>query len=134
MNYVITGRVIRGDGYGRKIGFPTVNLETKDVLPPTGVYSGVASLDEKDYRAGIIIRPRGKVDPVRSRPLEHESVTVTSGRPASNGIEAHLIGYNGDTYGKTVVLEVKKFLREYKKFDTEEELIAQIKLDLQECT
>jgi riboflavin kinase/FMN adenylyltransferase len=109
MNYVIKGEVVRGDGYGRKLGFPTVNLKTDtELLPPAGVYAGNAVLEDKRYRAGILINPSGKV-------------------------EAHLIGYNGDAYGKEVTLEAKKFLREYKKFDTEKELIAQIGKDLEKC-
>lgn len=108
LHYKIGGIVVRGDGYGRKLGFPTVNLETKNKLPGSGVYAGSAILDNKTYRAGILINPTGKV-------------------------EAHLIGYNDDAYGKEVILELKKFLRIYKKFETEEALIEQIKEDLKLC-
>lgn len=109
MNYIISGRVIKGDGYGRKIGFPTVNLnyKAKD-LPRAGVYAGMASMDGVEYRAGIVIGPADK-------------------------IEAHLIGYNNDAYGKKVTLKLEKFIREFKKFNTEEELIKQIKEDLKKC-
>ena len=99
MNYVISGKVIRGDGYGRKIGFPTVNLETEksrtEALPPEGVYRGTVMLNTEflTYKAGIVIGPNEK-------------------------IEAHLIGYKGDAYGKQVTLEIQKFLRKYKKFET----------------
>ena len=107
MNYVISGIVERGEGYGKKLGFPTVNLAT-DVkeLPPQGVYAGTAELEGKKYRAGIVIGPGEK-------------------------IEAHLIGYEGDAYGKEVTLKLNKFLREFKKFDTEAELIIQIKKDIE---
>ena len=108
MLYTIFGKVIKGDGYGKKLGFPTVNLITTEALPPEGIYAGVGVLEGKEYRAGIIIGPKNK-------------------------IEGHLIGYNGDAYGKEVILEINRFLREYKKFETEEELIAQIVKDLKEC-
>jgi riboflavin kinase/FMN adenylyltransferase len=111
MNYVISGKVVRGDGYGRKLGFPTVNLEVTQGNPveiDAGVYAGEAILENKKYRAGIVISPEGKV-------------------------EAHLIGYEGDAYGKIVMLEINKFLREYKTFETEEELINQIKKDISLC-
>lgn len=112
MKYIIKGIVIKGEGYGKKLGFPTVNLETKGIkpkeFPPEGVYSGIAILDDIKYRAGIVIGPGDK-------------------------IEAHLIGYNGDAYGKEVTLLIKKFIREYKKFNTEEELIIQIKKDISLC-
>lgn len=109
MNYIITGRVIRGEGYGRKLGFPTVNLDTKTKeFPPEGVYAGVAVLDGNEYRAGIVIDPHNK-------------------------IEAHMIGYSGDVYGKRVTLKTEKFLRKYKKFKTEQELVKQIREDLRLC-
>lgn len=108
MEHKISGVVVRGDGYGRKLGFPTVNLDTKDELPKAGVYSGLAILDNKEYRAGILINPNGKV-------------------------EAHLLGYNGDAYGKMVTLTTGEFLRDFKKFETEEELKAQIEKDLEKC-
>lgn len=104
----ISGIVIEGDHYGRKLGFPTVNLDTKDELPKVGVYSGLAILDNKEYRAGILINPNGKV-------------------------EAHLLKYSGDAYGKMVTLTTGEFLRDFKKFETEEELKTQIEKDLEKC-
>ena len=109
MNYIISGKVIRGDGYGKKLGFPTVNLETGvKEFSEDGVYAGMATLEGVEYRAGIVVGPEDK-------------------------LEAHLIGYNGDAYGKIITLEIDKFLRDYKKFGTEEELIAQIKKDIDIC-
>jgi FAD synthase len=109
MQYVFSGKVIKGDSYGRKIGFPTVNLavELKE-SPKAGVYAGVAFMDGVVYKAGIVVGPNDK-------------------------IEAHLIGYEGDAYGKVVVLTTQKFLRDFKKFNTEEELINQIKEDIKLC-
>lgn len=112
MKYTITGRVIKGEGYGRKIGFPTVNLDTKrdkiKEFPKEGIYAGLGILEKKEYKAGIVIGPGVK-------------------------IEAHLIGYSGNAYKKVITLEVKKFIREFQKFKTEEELIAQIKKDIKKC-
>ena len=111
MYYKISGIVIKGDGYGKKLGFPTVNLKINTEVKPMykeGVYTGSALLDGVTYRAGIVVGPHDK-------------------------IEAHLIGYNGNAYGEDVILEAEKFLREYKKFDTEEELINQIKKDIEQC-
>jgi riboflavin kinase / FMN adenylyltransferase len=108
MRSKISGKVVRGDGYGRKLGFPTMNLDTKDALPKAGVYAGSAEIENTTYRAGILVNPTGKV-------------------------EAHLLGYIGDSYGKMVTLKLVKFLREYKKFENEKDLIAQIEQDLKAC-
>ena len=110
MRNTIKGKVIKGDGYGRKLGFPTVNLDVNtEEFPAEGVYAGQAILENKKYRAGIVIGPNNK-------------------------IEAHLLGYDGDAYGKEVTLELQKFIREYKKFKTEKELIEQIKNDIELVT
>lgn len=109
MQSKISGTVIKGDGYGKKIGFPTINLKTDlTEFPREGVYAGSAVMDGTTYRAGIVVGPHDK-------------------------IEAHLVGYSGDAYGKMVTLKTKKFLREYKKFNTEEELITQITKDISQC-
>jgi riboflavin kinase/FMN adenylyltransferase len=107
----ISGKVIHGDGYGRTLGFPTANLEvlqTMEGLPPAGVYVGKADVGGIFYRTGILINPTGKV-------------------------EAHLIGYDGDLYDKMMTLEVGEFVRPYRKFDTEADLINQITEDLKKC-
>jgi FAD synthase len=105
----LKGIVVKGLGYGRKIGFPTVNSRTENNnLPKEGVYRGTATLAGSIYRAGIIIGPQNKV-------------------------EAHLLGYSGNAYGKEVSLKLDRFLREYKKFNTEDELIKQIEKDIAQC-
>lgn len=121
MIYKIKGKVIKGDGYGKKIGFPTINIDRKNFLslkekPVFGVYSGEVKIFDtrcSTYKAGIIIGPLDK-----------------SGKPK---VEAHLLGYTGNAYGKKVIFEVDKFLRKFKKFKTEKELIAQITKDLKRC-
>ena len=115
---IISGKVMKGDGYGRKIGFPTINIDRRSfsrlkIKPRLGVYSGLITLGIKKYKSGIVIGPLDKNNLPK--------------------LEAHLIGYNGNAYGKKVIFKINKFLREYKKFDTEEKLIAQIKKDLEQC-
>ena len=119
MNYVISGRVIRGEGYGKKIGYPTINIDRRNFLGLNkkiafGIYSGVVVLNTKNYKAGIVIGPLDK-----------------KGLPK---VEAHLIGYKGNAYGKKVLFKIGKFIRKFKKFKSEKELIAQIKKDLKICS
>jgi riboflavin kinase / FMN adenylyltransferase len=118
IKYIIKGKVIRGDGYGKKIGFPTINLDRRNFLGMEkklgfGVYAGVVSLGSKKYKAGIVIGPLDK-----------------KGLPK---IEAHLLGFRGDAYGKKAIFEIKGFLRKFKKFKTQAELVIQIKKDLEKC-
>lgn len=74
------------------------------------MYAGKVKLSGRIYGAGIIIGPLNK-----------------KGLPK---IEAHLIGFSGSAYGKTAIFEIKKFIRKFKKFKSEKELIVQIKKDL----
>jgi FAD synthase len=108
MENIISGKVVPGDKYGRKLGFPTANLDTKLDNFVTGVYGGEGTIGKKTYRAAIVINDNGR-------------------------IEAHLLGYRGNAYGKILDLNLKKIIRNYIKFDTEAELIAQIRKDIKKC-
>ena len=119
MQYIISGKVVKGDGYGKKIGYPTINLGRRNFLalkdkPTFGVYTGRVILNKKSYKAGIVIGPLDK----KKLPK----------------IEAHLIGFKGDAYDKTAIFEIKKFIRKFKKFRNEKKLIAQIKKDIKICS
>ncbi len=115
MYYVIYGKVIKGDGHGKKIGYPTINI-TRTFFsklkkkPNHGIYAGRVFLGKKLYKAGIVIGPKDK-----------------RGLPK---LEAHLVGYEGNAHGKKAMFEVGEFIRKFKKFKIEKELIAQIKKDL----
>ena len=118
MQYTIKSKVLRGLRYGRKIGYPTINLERRSFSkmknkPALGVYAGFVFLKEDKYRAGIVIGP-----------------IESGGLPK---IEAHLLGFKKNIYGEKVVIEINKFIRGFKDFKTEKELIAQIKRDLKKC-
>lgn len=109
---------MRGKGYGRTIGFPTINLDRRSFArmkekPGEGVYTGMAAVGGKTYRAGIVIGPKDR-----------------RGLPR---VEAHLIGFKGNAYGKRASVMPEKFIRKFKKYGSEKELIVQIKKDLAEC-
>ncbi len=113
--YCIQGPVIRGDGRGRTIGIPTANInyEPTVVLPATGVYAGAVEVDGQMIRA---------VTNVGMRPtFDGRSVTV----------EAHLIDWDGDLYGRVLEVRVSDRLRSERKFDGVEDLVAQIQADIQ---
>lgn len=114
--YAISGRVVKGDGIGRKLGFPTANLDAANlILPPNGVYSGCTKLDGQLYRVALNIGLRP---------------TVSSAKPQLR-VEAHLLDFNGDIYGKELEVEIGDKLRGERKFDSPDELSVQIGKDVE---
>lgn len=113
-DYEITGKVVHGFMNGRKIGFPTANisLSTNYALPGTGVYRGVC------YSRGI---PYPSIVNVGTNP--------TIGKLASPIVEAYLDGENNDIYGETIYCAFDSFLRDEKKFESLDELKAQLVKD-----
>ena len=108
--YMISGRVVKGLGNGKKLGFPTANIEVSEFkfLPRDGVYKGV--LDGKDAVINIGKNPTFEA--------------------SKRTIEVHVIGENRDFCGKSVTVCVTERIRDEVKFSTKEELISQIKKDI----
>jgi len=108
--HVLTGTVVSGRKLGRTIGIPTANLELPKglVIPKFGVYACKTVLDGKEYLA----------------------VTNIGIRPTVNGhhitVEPWILDFEGDLYGKELTLEFHAFLRPERKFDSLEELKAEI--------
>jgi len=113
--YAISGRVITGDGVGRKLGFPTANLDAGGlVLPPNGVYLGLAKIRKKSRQVALNIGFRP---------------TLATGGPQLR-VEAHLLDFTGDLYGQELEIEIGEKLRDERKFGSLEELKAQIARDV----
>jgi riboflavin kinase/FMN adenylyltransferase len=113
--YAISGKVVEGDRLGRKLGFPTANLDaTNLILPPNGVYSGCTKLNGQFYRIALNIGLRP---------------TVASGKPELR-VEAHLLDFSGDLYGRELEVEMGEKLRDEKKFSSATELREQITRDI----
>lgn len=115
--FTLYGRVIRGARIGKRLGFPTANLDRKidrkiKLRIHHGVYAGIAAIlpRNKTYRAGIVIGPLDK-----------------KGLPK---IEAHLLNFSGNLYGKRIRLAATRYLRRYKFFKKEEALKKAIANDL----
>lgn len=113
--YQITGLVIHGKGNGESIGFPTANLELDFpyVLPKVGVYYGLVSYLDKEYKALICVSTHPSIMELNS-PI----------------IEVHLLYYSGDLYGKEIDIKFLGFIRDIKKFENVEDLKNQIKEDV----
>jgi len=113
--YAIAGRVMPGDGVGRQMGVPTANLDMSGLLlPPEGVYAGRTRLDQKNYRVALNIGFRP---------------TVVSAAPHLR-VEAHLLDFSGDLYGRELEIEIGERLRGEKKFSSAAALREQIERDI----
>ena len=114
-DYTIKGKVVKGSAVGRRLGFPTANLDvTSELTPGTGVYAAWAHMGGKKHKAAVNI---GKAP------------TVAKGKKKVT-VEAHLIGYKGRLYGRRLSLSFVRRLRSEKKFSSEAALTAQIEADI----
>jgi riboflavin kinase/FMN adenylyltransferase len=110
--YFIDGTVVEGRRRGREIGFPTANLATdNELVPPHGVYATTLTVD-------------GVVHPG----LTNIGVRPTFGETEPT-IETHLMGYQGDLYGKRARLGFVLRLRDERRFEDVDALRAQIDAD-----
>ncbi|MEK7161917.1 MAG: riboflavin kinase [Patescibacteria group bacterium] len=124
MKHEISGKVIHGEKYGRKIGFPTANLDRRSYSRrkqniKLGIYAGYAEFKNskfkiQNYPAGIVIGPLDK----------HHLPKI----------EAHLIGFKGNLYGIYLNIYLNIYLRPFKKYKSEAELKMQIKKDIKQIT
>lgn len=112
-NFTFENEVICGDRRGRTIGFPTLNQHLPDglVTPKFGVYESRTIVDGRAMKSftNIGIRPTWLVD----KPL----------------CETHIFDYNGDLYGKTMRIELIRYIREERAFSSAEELKKQLTND-----
>jgi len=100
--YMLTGTVVHGDKRGRTIGFPTANVSVSDslkLIPANGVYAVYVEADNKKREGMLNIGFRPTVDG-----LHHM-------------IEAHILDYDGDLYGKEIRIWFKDRIRDERKFD-----------------
>ncbi len=107
----VEGVVVRGDGRGRELGFPTANLDVPAglLVPPDGVYAGWA----RGRRAAVSIGTNPHFDGLERR------------------VEVHLLDFDGDLYDQRLVVELWSPLREQRRFDSLDELVAAIGDDVE---
>ncbi len=112
--YAVDGRVVRGEGRGRRLGIPTANLATDDqLLPAHGVYAGRCRTPGGEWRLAVVN--------VGERPT-FGGAEVT--------LEAHLIDFAGDLYDARVRLELHARLRGEERFASAELLVERIQQDI----
>ena len=114
-NWCVEGKVQKGKQLGKKIGFPTANIDIKHyVLACPGVYA---------------VKTK-----IKNNPKHIKSIANLGYRPTFNGkkilLEVHLFNFSGNLYNKYLTVEFLKFIRKEKKFKNVDQLRKQIKTDL----
>lgn len=114
--YTLQAKVIPGDGLGRQLGFPTINLDVHDLtIPPIGIYSAEVMLEnETAWRKATAYLGTGPT-------LQQRLKAV---------LEIHLLDCPKDISAEKMDVRLNEFLREDRVFSSKEELIAQIKKDI----
>jgi riboflavin kinase/FMN adenylyltransferase len=112
--FMVEGTVVSGDQRGRELGFPTANIVPDDrlLIPGHGVFAAFA--DGVPAAVNVGVRP-----------------TFDSGRGVL--IETYLIDQDGDLYGRTLRVAFVERLRGEKRFASVEELIAQMRIDVEDA-
>jgi riboflavin kinase/FMN adenylyltransferase len=113
--YTMTGRVVRGEQLGRKLGYPTANVRFPHRrLPVSGIFA-------------VRVRIRGGTE------VQLSGVASIGTRPTVGGtepwLEVHVFDFVGDLYGREIAVECVQFLRPELKFATLEAMVAQIHED-----
>jgi riboflavin kinase/FMN adenylyltransferase len=112
-DYTIEGVVQPGDKRGRELGFPTANVELGDYQRPKyGIYAVRVTLADGREVPGVAslgVRPTFE--------------------PARELLEVHLFGFDGDLYGQRIEVALHAYIREEKKFDSVDALVAEMRDD-----
>ena len=113
--YIIQGKIIKGDGRGRTLGFPTANMgvKTGKVYPGRGSYTALAHIGGIWYPAALNMGYNPTFDGVRSLRCE-----------------THIIGFGGDIYGMNLTVFLTSRNRDEMKFGDADELKAQLEKDI----
>ncbi len=117
-NFILTGKVVYGDGLGKKINFPTANIEIKEpykIIPKNGVYLVKTKINSNIYfgMMNIGVRP------------------TVGGRNKS--LEIHFFKFEDNIYNKTISIEIINKIRDEEKFSSIEKLKIQLEKDEQFC-
>lgn len=113
--YGISGTVIRGDGRGRQLGYPTANLHlstSRKLIPSNGIYFAQVDIGGPMY-FGMVS--------VGVRPTFYEQ--------GKRMVEVYLLDFDGDLYGRTISVQFLKRLRDERKFESAQQLIEQMDKD-----
>ena len=112
--FSVTGEVVKGEGRGKSLGYPTVNLNYPEykVQIKHGVYGVECTVGDETYK--------GVANYGNKPTYDNENVQL----------EVYLEGFSGDLYGQTVTVNFLRYIRDIHKFNSDEELKAQLAEDI----
>lgn len=112
-----SGTVISGNGYGRKLGFPTANISQEEywllpevIRPKEGIYAGEVSFSGQRFKSAIVVGPK----------IEENTIKL----------EAHLLEFSGNLYGQKLTFHLHAYLRPFQEYSSERLLQQAIRNDV----
>ncbi|MFC1620774.1 bifunctional riboflavin kinase/FAD synthetase [Candidatus Omnitrophota bacterium] len=123
---VVLGTVVKGRRIGRRLGFPTANIDPHhEIIPPSGVYTVDVIINKKYYKGILNIGTRPTFGLPRTR-----AKRVVRGKDTDPTIELHIFNFKKTIYGKDVEIAFKKKIRNERRFKSAEALRKQIQKDI----
>lgn len=134
---ILKGKVIKGDQYGKVLGFPTANIDRRSysrrkMKIKFGIYGGWAEVN-----VGEGLRPSQNKGRIAKVPLRRTIKTYKAAivigpldKHRLPKIEAHLLGFKGNLYGRKIILVLVKYIRPFRKFNNIKQLKVQIAKDI----
>lgn len=110
-SYIVWGKVRKGNQRGKRLGFPTANILLHKNIPE-GIYAALVIIKGKIFKAATFV-----------------GSAKTFGEEDKK-VESYILNFDENIYGKWITIMIYKKVRENKKFNSEKELIGQIKKDV----
>ena len=115
--YTICGKVVHGNKIGRKLGYPTANIEYQDyLLPKNGVYLTITTIKDIKYLS-----------------MTNIGFNPTINEQSKPRLEVHILDFNEEIYDEEIEVSFIKYLREERKFNNKEELINSLQETINIC-
>jgi riboflavin kinase/FMN adenylyltransferase len=116
--FELEGEVVRGEGRGRRLGYPTANLRIEEALarPPRGVYAGRVVLEGRLLPAAINVGVNPQFGGARDDPTR---------------FEVYVVDFDGDLYGRVLRVGVTRRLRDEARFASVDDMLEQIARDVE---
>ena len=127
----LRGKVVKGAGRGKALGFPTANLDAVSDIEE-GIYAGYSVLHPSTRSSGLRVASSGAEMATSSGQKFASLVFVGAAETfgeSEKKVEVYILDFSGDLYGRELEVEIVKKLRDNQKFDSAEALTSQMRRD-----